>query len=428
MLNRLMKRIKRCTGGNTTVLVAMSILPMMGALGLGVDAAQWVLWKRQLHSAADLGALAGARALADSQSVDPAVRRSLGLNKLRTYTVDAIENGPTTGAFKGSTNHVRVVLSAKQSLPFSSLFMATTPLIKVEAVAENASTTPNCIIALDTANTTALSVSGSASVDMNCGMASNAAGSQSLVADGQLVKVEALSAVGSVSGSSYDPAQTKVNNGIAPVADPLAGKLSMPSNLATLCASAGFLSVKSNASATASPMTHGCTTGMTIQGKLTLAPGTYVINGGSVAIGASGQLLGNGVTLIFTNTDPAGAIGKFTGNGSSFAQLSAPTSGPYAGILMYQDPRAAAGKGDFYITGTSGMDASGKVINSSYEGTIYTPSTYATFNGNSAISTPCMQIIASHVIFIGNTTVENNCPPGSGASAYGGGGTVRLVG
>ena len=430
MLKGLYKRIKRCTGGNTTVLVGMSLLPMIGALGLGVDAAQWVLWKRQLHSAADMGALAGARALADSQSVRPAVTRSLGLNNLRSYSVNAIENAPTVGKFKDSKNHVRVVLSAQQRLPFSSLFMATVPQITVEATAENASTVPNCIIALDTSYTTALSVSGSASVDMNCGMSSNASGGSSLVADGSSVKVKALSAVGQVSGASFDATQVKVNEGIAPIPDPYAGKVSMPSNLSTLCAAAAFLTVGTNATANIGPGTF-CFTGISVRGRLNIAKGsTVIIIGGNLTTGSGSTLESSGVTFIFTDIATSKpSYGKFIANGSSTVILAANSTGPYAGILMYQDPRATAGNSsDFFLSGTSGTDNAGRTVNSQYQGAIYTPSTDATFSGNSGINTPCMQVVSRRVTFIGNTNITNTCPPGSGASAFGGGGTVRLVG
>jgi len=304
--------------------------------------------------------------------------------------------------------------------------MATAPTIRVSATAVEAPAVPQCVLALDQSNTTALTVTGSATVNMSCGMASNASGSTSLEADGGAVVVPSLSAVGTVYGSAYDPDKTTVNNGIAPVPDPYAG-LPMPADLATQCSGASFATSKSHASVTLSP---GCYTGLSVQGAMNLNPGVYVIDGGSVSIGASGSLIGSGVTLIFTNSDPTSSnIGNFVGNGNGFVDLTASSSGTYEGILMYQDARAQPSNAtNFFLTGNNGTDSSGKSILSQYQGAIYTPSTYTTFSGNSSISTPCMQIVAMQVSFTGNTTVQNKCDPGSGASAFSGAGSsVKLV-
>lgn len=416
MLVRLLKTLKRCTRGNTSMLIGLSLVPMIGGIGLGVDAAQWVLWKRQLHSAADLAALAGARALAKNQPVGVAARRSLAYNNLRAFTVDAVESAPTVGKFAGSDKHVRVVLSTSEPLPFTGLFMAQPPSIKVEAVAENASTVPNCVIALDNSGT-ALNITGSAVVDMNCGMASN---SDLDATSSGMIKAGALSAVGLVDPSGNVTADTKINNGIGVVADPYAGKLPKP-DLSAMCAGAQYISVRSLQSQIIPP---GCYTGMKSLGGLYLQDGTYYINGGDVIVGAQSLINCNSCTLVFTNADPAStAIGRFSAAGSSYVQMKAQTSGPYAGILMYQDERATPSKNtNFFVTGNTGNG-----IVSYLQGAIYTPKTYTDFIGNSNFQTNCMQLVAMQVTFTGNTTVSNQCPAGSGASSYGGGGTVRLV-
>ena len=422
MFGRLAKWLLRNERGNTTMLVGLALFPMIGAIGLGVDAAQWVLWKRQIHTAADLGALAGARALADNQELKVAVRRSLAHNDLNAFTIDAIENAPVAGKFAGSNAHVKVTLSTQRSLPFSSLFLANPPKITVSAVAENSSEVPNCIIALDTTDT-ALSITGSSSIDMNCGLSSN---SNLDATSSDYINAGALSAVGIVDASGGVTSDTKINDGIAAESDPLSG-LAVPSDVATQCASAVWHTTRSRRVET---LGEGCYAGITVQGQLTLTPGTYIIDGGGISVGANGVLLAENVTIIFTNSDPTSTdIGKFTAQGDSVVNLTASNSGDYEGILMFQDRRAVpSNASNFYITGNSGTDNAGNAILSQYQGTIYTPSTYTLFNGNSSIQTPCMQVVAQKVEFLGNTTVKNECPPGSGASAYGGGGTIRLVG
>ena len=413
------RRVLSDTSGNAMMFFAAALVPMMGCVGLAIDAAQWVLWKRQLHSAADLGALAGARALADKNNVSVAVRRSLSHNEYRSFVIDAIENAPTVGTFKDDDTKVRVVLSVSKALPFSGMFLKNPPKVSVQAIAENAKTVPNCVIALDNADT-ALSIAGSASVDMNCGLASN---SNLDATSSDLINAGALSAVGTVNAGAAVTADTAINSGVSAEGDPVAGRLP------TLSIPSPCNAYFTNGSKAVETISPGCYAGITVRGNLTLSPGVYYIDGGSVTVNAGAILKGNGVTIIYTNSDPSASasIGKFTAKGSSIVNLSASTSGDYAGILMYQDGRATTGD-KLFLTGTSGTDTGGGPLRSSYEGTIYTPNGAAEFSGNSSIDTPCMQIVAWQVNFIGNTSVTNNCPSGSGSAAYGGYGSIRLVG
>lgn len=420
------RSLLRETSGNALALVGLSLIPLVGTVGLGVDVAQWVVWKRQLHTAADLGALAGARALADGQPVKVNVTRSLAHNKLRNFKTVAIENAPTTGPFMGDADKVRVVLSTSQSLPFSSWFLKATPTIVVEAIAENAKTTPNCIITLDTAST-GVNIAGSSYLDMNCGLFSNS----DLDADtSDAVNAAALSAVGTVTTGTGVSGDTKINDGQAPVADPYASKIPTPNTQAG-CTPNSYPLIQGNW--TIDPAIHGtCFQGLQIQkGTTTLKAGTYYIGSSGISIASGAGLTGVGVTIVFTNTDSTfndKKIGTFSISGGATVKLTAPTTGTYAGIIVYQDPRTPAKNNTLKVTGNS---------NSYFEGTIYAPTVGVTFTGNSTVDskgdtiyadTRCMQVVSLTATFTGNTKVTNECPAGSGASAFGGAGTVRLVG
>ena len=167
-----LRSLRKNVQGNVMTLMGLSMVPLVGTVGLAVDGAQWITWKRELRSAADAGAIAGANALKNGSDVDTAVRRVLAHNTQRSYTINAIETPPTVGKFAGDTSMVRVVLSTQQALPFSSMFLSTAPMISVEAVAQASNEVVNCMIALAPSGT-ALSITGSASITMNCGLASN---------------------------------------------------------------------------------------------------------------------------------------------------------------------------------------------------------------------------------------------------------------
>ena len=72
--------------------------------------------------------------------------------------------------------------------------------------------------------------------------------------------------------------------------------------------------------------------GLALTGTVNLDPGTYIIDGGSLKSNAGADISGNGVTFYITN----GADVRF--NGSAHLDLTAPTSGPHEGVLMYGDP------------------------------------------------------------------------------------------
>ncbi|WJY19802.1 pilus assembly protein TadG-related protein [Alteriqipengyuania flavescens] len=397
------------TGGQSLMIFGLMAVPLCGAVGIGLDVAQWTVWKRQLHSAADAAALAGATAKIEGKNVKAAVNKALAQNTQRAYTVVAIEDGPTSGAYSGDTKAVRVILRTSQKLSFSSMFMKQTPAMDVAATAIGATEVGNCVIALDTTGTP-LQIGASSSVDFDCGMASN---NDLDALSSDMIRAKALSAAGNVNVGSQVTPETRINPGAGQAADPLAGKLTMP---AVPGGCVDDLSVRSNKTVAISP---GCWASMDVKGNLTMAPGTYIINGGDIRINAKARITGIGVTIIMTNssTSPSAPIGGFKANGNSIVQLKAPTTGTWAGILFWRDSRASVSN-PMVLTGTSGTETGGGVLRSTYEGAVYSPSSAVEFTGNSSVDTPCMQLVARRVKFWGNSTVINKCPGGASGANF----------
>src|SRR6202035_5778158 len=85
--------------------------------------------------------------------------------------------------------------------------------------------------------------------------------------------------------------------------------------------------------------------------------------------------------------------GRISVTGNVTATLSAPTSGPYTGILFYQDPTVVTTAGDT-ITGGSTM---------SLTGALYFPDSGLTFNGGSSTSSGNTIVVADTVTFSGGS-------------------------
>ena len=108
--------------------------------------------------------------------------------------------------------------------------------------------------------------------------------------------------------------------------------------------------------------------------------------------------MGDGITLYFTGTD---AVLDVSGLGG--ANLSAPASGDYAGILFYGDPNASPDT-KHGISGGSNMV---------YEGTMYFPTAELNITGNGAGSTEASytMAIARLLKFSGNGSLQFNFSP-----------------
>jgi hypothetical protein len=166
-------------------------------------------------------------------------------------------------------------------------------------------------------------------------------------------------------------------------------------------------------------LSPGCYKGINIKGTATLSPGTYYIDGSSFSVGSQANLSGSGVTIVLTSStaaSDASSIATLNMNGGATVQLTASTSGTYTGILFYQD-RRALDSGANTINGNAG---------SKFQGAFYFPSQELDFSGTSGMTTDCLQLVALRLTFTGNTSVSNQCPVGSGSSAFIGA-QVRLV-
>jgi hypothetical protein len=183
-----------------------------------------------------------------------------------------------------------------------------------------------------------------------------------------------------------------------PVADPFAS-VAEPDKLHVQQLPCRTLSYVSNSTYTFDRLASGQEAirfcgGLEIKGTITLKPGLYIIDGGNFTVTAGAKLSGDGVTFFFANS----AAAKLTGNGD--IDLSAPTTGPYAGLLFFGS-RHDTGL-VHQVTGNS---------ESTLEGNLYVPTGRIEFTGNSTVSGGCTQIIADQVVFTGNSTMETCASP-----------------
>ena len=131
------------------------------------------------------------------------------------------------------------------------------------------------------------------------------------------------------------------------------------------------------------------------------APGVYIINGGTMAVGNSAQLSGTGVGFLLTGKSGT-AGGPLAFSGASVVNLTAPVSGAantdsQQGIVFRQDARYT-----YSTTANSIANSSSGNI----QGTMYFKTTAFTYSGDAVASYSA--IIANTLSITGSATIKQD--------------------
>jgi Flp pilus assembly protein TadG len=396
------KKLWRDKRGNAVMIAAASLPLLMGSVGLATDTIQWTLWKRELQRAADSAALAGSYSRYEGGTSSSAVSQDLtstahGWRPGQTRTTPSLLGGypqvsdlPNTTAYSAG---VQVTLAVQRQLSFSSMFMSAAPIITTTARAAAIDQGDFCVVALENGTTSGITIGGSANVNMGCGIISNSISiDEAIDSNGNAYSLIASP----VAGSGGLPAASLASHGATniqpyhlPQADPYAGKFSTDIPSGTVCKA-------DVAAGTVSGIVQpGCYNSFNPgNGTTNLAPGTYYLNNTGLDINGNTNIVGAGVTIIFTGTTP----GSLSMNGNSTLNLSAPTSGDYEKMLFIQSSAAAAANANL-INGNNG---------SSLDGALYFPKGQLNFTGNASAATKCAMIVGLRVDFGGNTAIQND--------------------
>ncbi|HEV8064803.1 MAG TPA: hypothetical protein VGP46_08235, partial [Acidimicrobiales bacterium] len=222
--------------------------------------------------------------------------------------------------------------------------------------------TSGTIYILDPSAGGALTLSGSAGVNVTGNVYVDSSSSSAIVISGAAsVKAAGIQVVGGVQKSGSPTFSPQPATGSHLVSDPLAG-LPMPAIPAGLT-NYGSKSVGGSSTAALQPGIYSQIS-VSGAGKITLAAGTYVIQGGGLTASGSGTVsiaagtsiileggglsvsgaaavTGTGVTLFnfgtaYNGTTDGGTFGPITLSGSGSVSLTPASSGTYAGILIFQ--------------------------------------------------------------------------------------------
>jgi hypothetical protein len=401
-------RFLRDRRGLTAVTFALSLPVILGSAGLGVEVGYFFFEERRLQTAADLAANAGAvvlRSGADDAEVIAAAEREANENGY--VPGEMVVNTPPTSGANQHNRAVEVRLERDLERYFTGLFIDRPQHIAVRAVAAYENEQQACILALDTwANDAVIFIGNPTATFSGCVVMSNSLADDSITIAGSAdVTAPCIVSAGGTSVS----ADLTLTSCSAPMEempqaqDPYAN-LAEPSMTGPCASVPGG---NPHEVKTLNPGTY-CG-GLNLSGEFNLNPGVYVIDGGEFRINANATVNGEGVMFFLTN----GATVHF--NGSAEINLSAATTGAYAGVLMYGD--RDQGNAENIFNGTA---------NSSFTGALYFPTQEVTHNGNFSGNNGCLRVVARSIDLRGNAGFGTDCV-GTGLDTIEVPGSVRLV-
>lgn len=425
--------------GQALVFTAVAMFVLIGFAGLGIDMGVLRYQKRLQQSAADAAAIAGASNLASAtlgvtlgaqnasaangftdNSGGTTCTNNSGTIGCVTVTVN---NPPLSGPHLNDVKYVEVLVTDVQPTYFMKAVGIPSESITARAVATNVSGGPGsgCLFTLGspTGQIEGVNIQGSAVLNAaGCGIEDN--GDFNTKGNKLTVNAYTFGEVGGTNSNGPGGTVTCANQagpcpatGMPTAGDPMLNRNPPLSPPCSPCTGGTAISISGNGGFTGTGVSYsngvytvqpGTYSSISISGTgggnaVVFSAGTYIINGpsgpnGSITIPGNATISGTGVTFYFTNGSTMNMTGTPTIN------LTAPSSGTYADILMYQDPAD---------TNTNGPSLGGN-SGSSFTGITYFPSDQLTFFGN-ANGTDCSDgftvsmVIADSIALSGNPTV-----------------------
>lgn len=389
----LLQRFRADQSGNYLLMMALLMPVLIGFVGFGTDYALWMYTHQTAQAAAESAAVSAATAGNNFTVEAQAVTAAYGFVDGSNGVTVTVNQPPQSGGHTTTAGAVEVIVQRAQIPVFAgAVWKSKQVSVSGRAVAVGGGA--GCVLTLDKKASGAVTVQGSAQLALaGCNLNDNSNSSTAISIGGSgSLSALAVDVVGNVSGSSNITTTNGMMTGAAATKDPYAtasfGSFSG-------CDHTGF-TVKTD-----SPGYPGVYCGgisINAGATLTLNPGIYYLDQGSLSMAGSSTLTGTGVTLVFTSsTGDNWATADIGGN--AIVNLTAMTTGPTAGIVLFGDPNMDVGT--TFKLGGGGSQTFG--------GAVYLPKAALTYSGGASTGNGCTQVIADTVTFTGNSNLAINC-------------------
>jgi len=401
--------------GNVAMMFGLAAGVLFGMGALAVDAGNLYVVRSQLQGAADAAILAAASELPD---VDAARARALEYAEKNlpaehhgaVLSAADIEFGQwepdsqslDTSAQTASAMAITLRRAESNGNPAETFFARILGFDSVDvtarAVAQSA-TSDACFFALHPDASAAVRLETDAQVTLqNCGLEVNSSASDALLQEtGACITATSVGVVGNYTGSCYTPTPT----GIAPFEDPLAG---LPAPTYGSCDHDDEVLLEEGGTYTLTPGVYCGGIRVGEEATVTLQSGLYVVTGTGFKLEEGASASADEVT--FYLTDGTGGWGTVLLEDDTTLDLTAPTSGTYAGIAFFQD-RATPSTERFLVE-----DVSLAFV----DGSVYVPSVHFWLETEGSIEVTGV-VVADKMTYETDATVQRSGDPVAVASS-----------
>jgi Flp pilus assembly protein TadG len=396
--------------GATAIIVGLVLPALVGAMGLAAEISYWQLHRHAMQNAADAAAIAAATdAASDYVANGKAVTAQYGFLDGAGHVTVSVTN--PTSATNCTSNCYVVTITDQVPLFLSQVvgYQGSTTVngqpmttLTTSAVASTEGSYTYCMIALASSGATGITGNGVPNANMNgCNLMSNTG----LTCHGHNLNANFANAHGTSSGCG-----TTQNSNVPAITDPYAG---LASNIPANTCNGNYpqepsLPAQNQWSGTS--LLNGVQVvcgDQQLTGNTTLNNTTLVIENGQLDTNGY-TLTGTGLTIIFTGTNSSSYQHVPTGGGG--LNISAPTSGPWAGVAMYQDPS---------LNKNVDISAAGNSPTWNMSGLVYLPHSSVTLSGavgKSSSGVSCFIFVVDNVTINGTGSIFAN---DTGCSSFG---------
>lgn len=377
------------TGGNFAITTAFGLLGVLIAIGSATDYAKAQHAKSSLQNVLDSSVLAVAIQDADDDHEQQKTAKKVFQ---ANWSINPLGTAPTPTL---SVSGDEFTLTATKAVPtnFAGILGKTHIDVRATATAVKGGTSgAPCVLSLDPIERKTLDLTGGSSIDApDCDVYVNSTDPEAVnLTGGARINANRTCVEGGIKSLAENitpPAQ--FNCGVK--ADPMAG-FTPPS-----VGSCDHTDFEESGGVTITMWPGVYCGGLKLTGGASAhyQPGTYVIKDGPLETTGGGDFVGNGVTFHITGNDAYVNL-----SGGAIVHLSAPTTGPFQGVVFYQDPNFSLGL-------DSKLSGGGELY---FEGVIYFPTQELNVSGGGLTTThsPFTWYIANNFLYSGGSELIIN--------------------
>ena len=392
--------VKTSEKGQALILIVLAIVGLLGLTALAVDGGVAYSDRRQAQNTADAAALDAALAKVRGGDVTTIVNEGLaraasnGYNNDGTTNTVNVYNPPTSGPYTGNSAYVQVVVTTHVRTYFGPIVGIPSVTNEVQAVARVVPSTPGylypgfAVVGLQPSGCQSVYIAGNGQLQTwGGGIFSNSSDTCGLQFQGssQTQTHEGSGGINTVASGYQIVGNPSIQTHGEPTNYNLPQLRYPPSVPNPICTGNGSIS--------GTTMSPGNFSGSFPPDNkdYTLKAGIYCLSG-YFTLRSNQKLTGTDVVIVLE----VGAWMHW--NGSSEVKLSAPTTGPFKGLLIFSRVGDPSTHPKMYINGNS---------NSELTGTIFLPTVELIINGNNTqLQKTDSQIIAYSVEFSGSSDTQ----------------------